>query len=319
MDGRTACYEIGSPQMVNLRGIIIYYGSMRKKWEESMITSFSNKSVREVIQLTQKSKVRNRQGVFIVEGTKMFAEAPAERIERVYLAQRAEKELRETYGEKLNRVPCEIVADDVFDKMSDTKTPQGILTLVRQYHYRLEELLAGKPGGTCVDKRTGRAVSIIGDVHKKNRLYLIVEDIQDPGNLGTMFRTGEAVGADGIIMSSHTVDVYNPKTIRSTMGSIYRVPFVYTEDICGTIHILQKNNICIYAADLHGEKEYDAYDYRGASAFLIGNEGNGLRKETAACADKRISIPMEGSVESLNAAVASTVLLYEAYRQKRNG
>lgn len=159
-----------------------------------MITSFSNKSVREVIQLTQKSKVRNRQDVFIVEGTKMFAEAPAERIERVYLAQRAEKELRETYGEKLNRVPCEIVADDVFDKMSDTKTPQGILTLVRQYHYRLEELLAGKPGGTCVDKRTGRAVSIIGDVHKKNRLYLIVEDIQDPGNLGTMFRTGEAVG-----------------------------------------------------------------------------------------------------------------------------
>ena len=283
-----------------------------------MITSFSNKSVREVIQLTQKSKVRNRQDVFIVEGTKMFAEAPAERIERVYLAQRAEKELRETYGEKLNRVPCEIVADDVFDKMSDTKTPQGILTLVRQYHYRLEELLAGKPGGTCVDKRTGRAVSIIGDVHKKNRLYLIVEDIQDPGNLGTMIRTAEGAGASGVILSRGTVDIYNPKTIRSTMGSLYRVPFVYVENICETIHILQKNNTCVYAAHLDGKEDYDACDYHKGTAFLIGNEGNGLREETAACAEKHIVIPMEGSVESLNAATASTVLLYEAYRQRRS-
>lgn len=284
-----------------------------------MITSFGNKSVREVIQLTQKAKARNKQGVFVVEGIKMFAEAPAEKIERVYLAQRAEKELRETYGKKLDRVSCETVADDVFDKMSDTKTPQGILTLVKQYHYGLEDLLSRVQARKCVDKSTGRSISIIGGVHKKNQLYLIVEDIQDPGNLGTIFRTGEAVGADGIIMSSHTVDLYNPKTIRSTMGSVYRVPFVYTEDLCGTIRILQKNNIRVYAADLQGDKDYDAYDYRSASAFLIGNEGNGLRQETAACADVRISIPMEGNVESLNAAVASTVLFYEAYRQRRHG
>ncbi len=106
-----------------------------------MITSFSNKSVREVIQLTQKAKARNKQDVFVVEGIKMFAEVPTEKIVRVYLAQRAEKELRETYGKKLDRVFCEIVADDVFDRMSDTKTPQGVLTLVKQYHYRLEDLL----------------------------------------------------------------------------------------------------------------------------------------------------------------------------------
>ena len=107
-----------------------------------MITSFSNRSVREVVQLTQKAKVRNRQGVFVVEGVKMFAEAPTEKIERVYLAKRAEKELREVYGKKLDKVFCEIVADDIFDKMSDTKTPQGILTLVKQYQYRLEDLLS---------------------------------------------------------------------------------------------------------------------------------------------------------------------------------
>lgn len=283
-----------------------------------MITSFGNKSVREVVQLTQKAKVRNRQGVFVVEGVKMFAEAPLERIERVYLAQRAEKELRGIYGEKLDKVFCEIVADDVFDKMSDTKTPQGILTLVKQYRYCLEDLLSQVQARKCVDKRTGRNIRIPGGKQRRNLLFLLVEDIQDPGNLGTIFRTGEAVGADGVIMSGHTVDIYNPKTIRSTMGSVYRVPFVYTEDICATIRALQKNNICIYAADLQGEKYYDEYDYSGASAFLIGNEGNGLRQETAACADVRIRIPMEGNVESLNAAVASTVLFYEAYRQRRH-
>lgn len=284
-----------------------------------MITSFSNKSVREVVQLTQKAKARNKQGIFVAEGIKMFAEAPAERIERVYLAQRAEKELREIYGKKLDKVFCEIVADDVFDKMSDTKTPQGVLTLIKQYHYRLEDLLSRVQGGTCINKNTGRSISIIGGERKRNLLYLIVEDMQDPGNLGTIFRTGEAVGADGIIMSSHTVDIYNPKTIRSTMGSIYRVPFVYVEDLCATIQRLQKNNVCVYAADLQGNKCYDEYDYSGSTAFLIGNEGNGLRQETADCANERICIPMEGNVESLNAAVASTVLFYEAYRQRRHG
>lgn len=283
-----------------------------------MITSFSNKSVREVVQLNQKAKVRSKQDLFVVEGVKMFLEAPEERISRVYLAQRAEKELREVYGKKLERVGCEIVADDVFDRMSDTKTPQGILTLVKQYHYRLEQLLERKRMRKCIDRSTGKSISIIGGAREKNLLFLIVEDIQDPGNLGTIFRTGEAAGADGIIMSSRTVDVYNPKTIRSTMGSIYRVPFVYTEDVCRTIRTLQQNDVRVFAADLDGRKFYDEFDYREDTAFMIGNEGNGLRKETAACADEHITIPMEGNVESLNAAAASTVLFYEAYRQRRN-
>ena len=283
-----------------------------------MITSLSNKSVREVVLLNQKAKARNKQGLFVVEGPKMFAEAPEERITRVYIAQRAEKELREVYGEKLDRVFCEVVADPVFDKMSDTKTPQGILTLVKQYHYRPEELLAGRQKQICVSGSSGKCVGMAGGGQAKKPLLLVLEDIQDPGNLGTIFRTGEAGGVDGILMSSRTVDVYNPKTIRSTMGSVYRVPFVYVENICETIRILQKNNICVYAAHLDGKEDYDACDYHKGTAFLIGNEGNGLREETAACAEKHIVIPMEGSVESLNAATASTVLLYEAYRQRRS-
>lgn len=263
-----------------------------------MITSYSNKSVREVIQLNQKVKTRNKQDLFVVEGIKMFAEAPEDRIQRVYIAQRAEIGLRGEYGDKLNRLSVEIVADDVFDKMSDTKTPQGILCLIRQFHYGIEELLA--------------AVN-----NKKHLLFILLEDLQDPGNLGTVFRTGEGAGVDGIIMSSQTVDVYNPKTIRSTMGSVYRVPFLYTDDLCATIRVLQQHDIAVYAAHLGDTKHYDEYDYCHGTAFLVGNEGNGLKEETADCADERLRIPMEGQVESLNAAVASSILLYEAYRQRR--
>lgn len=267
--------------------------------KDVMITSYSNKSVREVIQLNQKAKVRNAQGLFVVEGIKMFAEAPEERIHKVYVAQRAETDLRNAYREKMDKLSVEIVADDVFDKMSDTKTPQGILCLVRQFHYGLEELLAASK-------------------NKKHMLLVLLEDLQDPGNLGTIFRTGEGCGADGIIMSSRTVDVYNPKVIRSTMGSVYRVPFLYTDDLSGTIRTLQEHDVSVYAAHLDGAKYYDEYDYQGGTAFLIGNEGNGLRKETTECADRLLRIPMEGEVESLNAAVASSVLMYEAYRQRRH-
>ena len=263
-----------------------------------MITSSSNKSVREVIQLNQRAKARNKQDLFVAEGVKMFAEAPTERIHRVYIAQRAEAELRSAYREKLDRLFVEIVADDVFDKMSDTKTPQGVLCLIRQFHYGIEELLD-------VEK------------NKKHMLFIILEDLQDPGNLGTVFRTGEGAGVNGIIMSSQTVDVYNPKTIRSTMGSVYRVPFLYADDLHGMIRVLQQHDICVYAAHLDGTKHYDEHNYRCGTAFLVGNEGNGLKQETAECADELIRIPMEGKVESLNAAVASSILLYEAYRQRR--
>ena len=265
-----------------------------------MITSYSNKSVREVIQLNQKAKVRNQQDLFVVEGAKMFAEAPVERIHRVYIAQRAEEDLCSAYEDKLRKLSVEIVADDVFDKMSDTKTPQGILCLVKQFHYEIEEMLTVRN-------------------NKKHMLFIVLEDLQDPGNLGTVFRTGEGAGVDGIIMSSQTVDIYNPKTVRSTMGSVYRVPFLYTDDLCGTIRVLQKHDIRVYAAHLDGTGNYDGHDYCHGTAFLVGNEGNGLKRETADCADELIRIPMEGKVESLNAAVASSILLYEAYRQRRCG
>lgn len=262
-----------------------------------MITSVHNKFIKEAAALLAKKKERDRRGLFVVEGGKMFAEAPTEQISRVYLAQSAEKEMYAKYGDKLAGLSCETVTDEVFSRMSDTVTPQGILCLVRQRHCNIEDILRNDD--------------------KKHMLFIILEEIQDPGNLGTIFRTAEAAGADGVIMSGQTADIYNPKTIRSTMGSVYRVPFCYTDALLPVMETLRQKGLRIYAAHLSGEIDYDDHDYRGGTAFLIGNEGRGLREETAAAADERIRIPMEGKVESLNAAVASSILLYEAYRQRR--
>ena len=122
----------------------------------------------------------------------------------------------------------------------------------------------------------------------------------------------------GVIMSRQTVDIFNPKTIRATMGSVFRVPFVYVDDLRETIQRLHAANIHTYAAHLAGERYYDSFSFREGTAFLIGNEGNGLTKETADLAMDYLKIPMEGRVESLNAAIATSLLMYEAHRQRHS-
>ena len=145
---------------------------------------------------------------------------------------------------------------------------------------------------------------------------IFLENIQDPGNLGTILRTAEGAGIDGIIMNKGTVDIYNPKVVRSTMGSIFRVPFMYCDDIMGKVDELKKSGVKVYAAALGGTRNYSEPDYTRPSAFAIGNEGNGLTDEMINAADERIKIPMLGKVESLNAANAAGILMYEAFRQK---
>lgn len=261
-----------------------------------MITSHTNKGVKEVIQIMQKAKVRKERKLFVAEGIKMFLEAPIKQIEKIYVSENFRRQMSLPCKEKLAMLPnpYETVADEVFRKMSDTQTPQGILCVMKQQHYELETMLLAE-----------------------NPLLLILEDIQDPGNLGTIVRSGEGAGVTGIIMSDHTADIYNPKTIRSTMGSIYRMPFFYTACPGKIIEELQRRKITVYAAHLQGARSYDICDYRGGTAFLIGNEANGLQDETVKKADTAVKIPMNGEVESLNAAVAASVLLFEAARQRR--
>lgn len=257
-----------------------------------MITSTANQQMKQLVQLLKKGKARKEQDVFVVEGLKMYQEAPAERIVKTYVSESFYEKYRQQNIWKGE--PLEVVSDRVFASVSDTKTPQGVLCLVKQYHYTPEEVMKGE-----------------------TPLLMIIENLQDPGNLGTIVRTGEGAGVTGIIMSRETVDIYNPKTIRSTMGSIYRMPFCYAEDMKSIMEMLKKQKIVSYAAHLKGEKAHDEFDYCKGTAFLIGNEGNGLTEELSDMADTYIRIPMCGQVESLNAAVASAVLLYEAQRQRR--
>ena len=184
--------------------------------------------------------------------------------------------------------------DDLFDQVADTVTPQGILGMVDMPVYSLEEIL-----------------------NSRSRLYLMLDDLRDPGNLGTMIRTSEAAGVAGVIMSKGTVDLFNPKVVRATMGAIFRVPFIYVDSLPETIMQMRKKEISVYGTILEESRVYDDPDYTKPSAVVVGNEANGISREVRESLSGRIHIPMEGSVESLNAAVAAAVVLYEASRQRR--
>lgn len=265
-----------------------------------MIASTANARIKQLVQWQTRAKERKKDGVFVAEGLKMLEEAPDTMIREIYLAEELEKRLANSENEKeqllwnkICRIGYETVTAEVMKKAADTQTPQGALVVLTQPSYDLEELL-----------------------NVKNGLYLLLEDIQDPGNLGTMFRTGEGAGITGIIMTKNTVDVFNPKTIRSTMGSVYRVPFIYVETLSEVLDKMKQKGIATYAAHLAGKTYYDSFSFTGSTAFLVGNEGNGLKKETADAADFYLKIPMEGQLESLNAAVAAALLLYETHRQR---
>lgn len=260
-----------------------------------MISSTGNNQVRNVIALTKKAKARREQKLFVVEGVRMFSELPADRIDKVFVS---ESFLKQKDGKAILEKCAgryETVTDEVFKAMSDTQTPQGILALARQYEYTLKDILSQKGPGHI----------------------MVLETLQDPGNLGTVLRAGEGAGITGVVMNQSTADVFNPKVIRSTMGSIYRVPFVYVENLKEALDELKKNKIHLFAAHLKGKRNYDQEDYRGDVGFLIGNEAGGLSDEIAGMADTYVKIPMAGNVESLNAAVAASILMFEAARQRR--
>lgn len=219
----------------------------------------------------------------------MFFELPKSQLKEVYVTETFEKK----YEAELAGYRYEVISENVCKHISDTKTPQGVTAVVKQSGLTFEELLN----------------------LEKDPLFIVLENLQDPGNLGTILRTAEGAGVTGIIMNRETVDPYNPKVIRSTMGTIFRVPFVIVDDLSGALDRLKEAGVASYAAHLGGTSFYDQ-DYTKGAAFLIGNEGNGLTEEITKLAEHKIKIPMKGKVESLNAAIASTVLVYEAQRQR---
>jgi TrmH family RNA methyltransferase len=258
--------------------------------DKNYISSATNQTIKNLILLQNKSQIRKKEKIFIVEGIKMFKEISEEKIVSVFLSESFARA-----NEKLVKPHYFTVKDEVFAKISDTVTPQGIITIVRQNEYNLENVL----------KKEG------------NKLFLILENLQDPGNMGTIIRTAEGAGVDAVIMGKNSVDIYNPKVVRSTMGSIFRVPIIISEDLFEEIDKLKENDVFIYAAHLDGKNYYDDENYNCSSAFLIGNEANGLSEEISKKADKLVKIPMQGKVESLNAAVSAAILMYEASKKMR--
>lgn len=256
-----------------------------------MITGAHNKQIQKIIALNSRRKERDESGLFTAEGLKLFSEAPPRLIERVFVSESFMKE----NAACLNGLAAEVVEDSLFQRICDTKTPQGILTVLRKPEYSRDALL------------TSAAPFIV-----------VLESLQDPGNVGTIFRTAEGAGASGIVLSTDCADVFSPKTIRSTMGSIFRVPFIFEDNLLQTADWLSENNISTYAAHLNGSCIYTGPDYTKGTAFFIGNEGRGLSDSLSARCDTLLKIPMEGKLESLNAAAAAAILMYTVHA-KRTG
>lgn len=181
----------------------------------------------------------------------------------------------------------------LFREIADTETPQGILAAVRIRKYGLE-LISDRDG-----------------------LYVILDSIRDPGNMGTIIRTADAAGFSAVILSKGCVDVYNPKVLRSTMGSVFHMPVCQYDDIAQAVRLLKSKGIRIFASHLEGKAEIFDADMTFGTAIVVGSEADGLSSEAAGLADMLVKIPMPGRAESLNASVAAGIMMYEAVRQRR--
>lgn len=253
------------------------------------IVSSGNDTVKLIKKLQTKSKARYEEKLYVVEGLKQVRELETERIDCLIVSH---KDKLETLVLNEDQQVI-VVSEKLFGEISTDPAPQGIMALVhmRQQDFKREKL---DPSG----------------------LYLMLDTIQDPGNLGTIIRVADAVGIQGIFMNASTVDCYNPKVVKSTMGSLEHIDLFVVPDLFDIIEAMKQRKIKVFGAYLEGSISHFEADYKGGTCVIIGNEGNGIRDEIIALADSRIRIPMPGKSESLNASVATSVILYEALRQR---
>lgn len=264
--------------------------------KNNIITSKSNKLIKQVISLKRK-KNRWNEKCFFIEGTRSIEQCilSGGDIKHIFFS----KELIRNDGEevlakaKQEKYDIYEITQTLFREISDTDNPQGILAVVEFQEYKLKEVLDDE------------------------NFFVVLDRVQDPGNLGTIIRTADAFGANGVIVTSGTVDVYNPKVVRSTMGSIFQIPIIHIDDIVEAISVLQKEEINIVSSSLDTENYLYDIDLKSDCAIVIGNEARGISNEAIDLSDQLVKIPMIGQAESLNAAVASSVLMYEVLRQRK--
>lgn len=277
------------------------------------LTSVNNDRVKDITKLIKSAKRRRESRSFVAEGIRLVSEVPPEKLISLYIEEAFYEKLDKSqdYDESdfergfRDRIMALIKAAEekesfflvnnaVMYKLSDTETPQGILAVVEMQDMEAENLLTDD-----------------------DMPFIIVMDgLQDPGNMGTIIRTAEGAGVTGILISSDSVDPYSPKVVRATMGALFRMKLCISTDLKGDISLLKEKGITVFGTHLSGKEFYDE-DFRIPSAFLIGNEGKGLKDDVAETADRLLRIPMKGRVESLNAGVSAAVVMYEVLRQRR--
>jgi len=245
--------------------------------------------------LLEKRRARKKEGLFVVEGPHLVQEAAANikfvlYAENLPLVKKLESQ----------NIQCFKISKKEFAEISEVETPQWILAVVKMVTPSVQAMLGHLP---------------LGKGENENQLFVFCHEVQDPGNLGTIIRTADAAGASGVILSKGTVDLYNSKTIRATMGSLFHLPIVEVDDVLETLAQLKKKGLKTVATSLSADKNYFEIDYKGGVAVMVGNEGAGLPDEVVKLCDEAVKIPIPGKAESLNVAVSTAVVLYEILRQ----
>ncbi len=247
------------------------------------IESVNNKIIKQIISLGDK-KTRDESGLFIVEGKKQVSEIPNDWPVECYVA--VHDNLMPGSSKKY------LVSPDMLRKISDTDTPQGVLAVVHKKHYDMEQVLT-----------TGRGI------------FLLLDTIQDPGNLGTIIRTAHAYGVKGIFISKNSVDVFSPKVVRATMGSVFKVPLFQECSIEQVMAEFIKKSIKTYALAINANMYVSDAKFADKTALIVGNESKGIADAILNSADYCVKIKMVSDIDSLNAAVACSIALYEASGQ----
>lgn len=260
-----------------------------------VITSKDNETIKKIKKLKEK-KYRDQENCYIIEGIKLIREAIQEKanIKLIVVCDdcKQEADIESDIKYEIAKYECIYVSEKIFLSLTNVVNPQGILAIVEK----------GKDAN---------------DIDYNENLFLVLDDIQDPGNMGTILRTADSLNFKQIIVSKDCADIYNPKVVRSTMGAIFRINIIESDDLVKTIKEMKKHKIKILSTSLQTDKTMYNVSY-DKTAIVIGNEANGVEKEIIDLTDEKIKIPMPGKTESLNASVATAVILYEAMRSQLN-
>ena len=253
-----------------------------------IITSKDNEIIKNIRKLKDK-KYRDEKNEFIIEGIKIIEEAMEENavIKKIVVCDECSSDLPQDLLYKIAKFDVIYVPEKIFKIITDVNNPQGILAVVEKNNNK--------------------------EINYNSNFFLVLDNIQDPGNMGTILRTADSINLKQIIVAKGSSDCYNPKVVRSTMGAIFRVN-VIEWDLVKTIKELKKHKIKIFATDLNTENSIYDVKYE-KTAVVIGNEANGVSDAVLDISDEKIKIPMLGRTESLNAGVATGIIVYEAMRQ----